>query len=81
MPTTLEIFRQAVREAIASAHKAGLPAYQGINGYIVAIYPDGRRVRLEKLIPADRDPLVRHVLSKNHDRRGTQRRRKNDVLP
>jgi hypothetical protein len=49
MNKQLRVYRQAVREAIADAWAAGLPAYQGRRGYLVALYPDGREVRLKKL--------------------------------
>ena len=41
-------YQQAVQEAISVNHALGLPVYQSIDGYIVAIYPDGRIVKLEK---------------------------------
>lgn len=48
MTDNLRNFRKAVRKAIADNHKRGLPAYQCENGYIIAIYPDGKKVRLQK---------------------------------
>ena len=42
-------FRAAVREAIARSHAAGLPVFQGRGGWLVALYPDGRRVKLQRL--------------------------------
>jgi len=41
-------YRQAVQKAIQANHALGLPVYQCKEGYIVAIYPDGREVKLEK---------------------------------
>jgi biotin operon repressor len=52
MRNHLEQFRQAVRKAIAANHALGLPVYQSKNGYIVAIYPDGREVKLQKSRPS-----------------------------
>ena len=49
MRGALKHYREAVRQAIARAWAAGLPAYQGRGGYLVALYPDGRQVRLKKL--------------------------------
>ncbi|MEX0696931.1 MAG: hypothetical protein WD014_08000 [Dongiaceae bacterium] len=49
MRGALKHYREAVRQAIARAWAAGLPAYQGRGGYLVALYPDGRRVKLKKL--------------------------------
>lgn len=48
MENHLEGYREAVREAIAEAHARGIPAYQSKGGYIVAIYPGGREVKLQK---------------------------------
>ena len=48
-PKFEKIFRRAVREAITEKHAAGMPAYQGIDGYLVVIYPGNRIVRLKKL--------------------------------
>lgn len=42
-------YRKAVEEAIHESHKKGLPAYQCRDGYIIAIYPNGREVRLQKV--------------------------------
>jgi len=41
-------FQEAVEKAIADNHKRGMPAYQCEDGYIIAIYPGGKKVRLEK---------------------------------
>lgn len=41
-------YQQAVQKAIQANHALGLPVYQCKNDYIVAIYPDGREVVLEK---------------------------------
>ena len=41
-------FRKAVEKAIKEHHDAGHPAYQCKEGYIVAIYPGGREVKLQK---------------------------------
>ena len=43
-----EEYRQAVENAIKANHDLGLPAYQCKNGYIIAIYPDGSEVKLQK---------------------------------
>lgn len=48
MKNHLREFRQAVRKAIAENHAKGLPVYQIQEGYIVAIYPDGRVAKLQK---------------------------------
>lgn len=42
-------FQEAVADAIRDAHAAGLPVFQGKDGWLVAIYPDGREVRLQRL--------------------------------
>ena len=49
MRGALKHYREAVRQAIARAWAVGLPVYQGRGGYIVALYPDDRQVRLKKL--------------------------------
>ena len=46
MRGALKHYRAAVRKAVQAA---GLPAYRGRGGYLVALYPDGRRVRRKKL--------------------------------
>lgn len=51
MKNHLEAYKEAVREAIAEAHARGVPAFQSKNGYIVAIYPGGREVKLQKEKP------------------------------
>jgi hypothetical protein len=48
MENHLELYREAVREAIADSHAKGFPVYQSKGGYIVAIYPGGREVKLQK---------------------------------
>ncbi|MGH6933630.1 MAG: hypothetical protein ACREEE_14490 [Dongiaceae bacterium] len=49
MDKLLRAYRKAVREAIEEGWRAGLPAFQGRGGYLVALYPDGRQVKLKKL--------------------------------
>lgn len=51
MTKALRDFRKGVKKAIKDLHQAGLPAYQAENGYIVAVYPDKRKVKLEKIKP------------------------------
>ncbi len=51
MENHLEKYKEAVRKAIAEAHARGLPVYQSKEGYIVAIYPGDREVRLQKEKP------------------------------
>lgn len=43
-------YQKAVENAIKANHALGLPVYQCKEGYIVAIYPDGREVKLQKVI-------------------------------
>jgi hypothetical protein len=43
-------YKEAVENAIKANHTLGLPAYQCKGGYIVAIYPDGREIKLQKAI-------------------------------
>ena len=43
------IFREAVRDAVAESHAAGIPVFQVIDDYLVAVYPDGRTAKLKKL--------------------------------
>ena len=40
----------AVKKTIAENHAKGLPVYQAKDGHIIAIYPDGREVRLQKIL-------------------------------
>lgn len=44
-------YRQAVKEVIQETHARGFPAYQCIDGYIVALYPNGKTVKLQKAKP------------------------------
>jgi len=45
----------AVAEAISSARKADIPYFEADDQFVYAIYPDGRRVVVEKVKPlADR---------------------------
>ena len=44
----LKKYQKAVEKAIKTHHAAGHPAYQCKEGYIVAIYPEGREVKLQK---------------------------------
>ena len=47
MSSLLSTYRQAVQQAVGRLHAAGIPAFQGVEGYVAAIYPDGtiRRVK------------------------------------
>lgn len=49
MKTFEKKYQQAVKKAIKKSHALGLPVYQSKNGYIVAIYPGNREVRLQKV--------------------------------
>lgn len=51
MECHLKMYREAVIEIIAQAHERGLPVFQSKGGYIVAIYPGGREVKLQKEKP------------------------------
>ena len=51
MTKALEDFRRGVRDAIADAHAHGVPVFQIRDGFIVAVYPDGREVALERVTP------------------------------
>ena len=51
MSQALEDFRRGVRDAIADAHAHGVAVFQIKNGFIVAVYPDGREVALERVTP------------------------------
>jgi hypothetical protein len=48
MDDRLQRYRDAVKEAIEDGWRAGLPAFQIRDGYLVAIYPGGREVKLKK---------------------------------
>jgi hypothetical protein len=81
MDRVLRIYRRAVRKAIAEAHAAGLPVYQGRDGYLVAIYPDGRVARLKKLATPPTNGKAAHVEAKADTARRTKRRRKVHARP
>jgi hypothetical protein len=54
----LKNFRQAVTKAIINNHAKGLPVYQREGDYIIAIYPNGHKVQLEKI----GDPITEKAL-------------------
>jgi hypothetical protein len=55
MDEELHRYREGVERAVKAAWAAGVPAFQARDGYLVALYPDGRIVRLKKLeAPSDR---------------------------
>lgn len=59
-----KIMQEGVRKAIKDSHLRGFPAYQYKEGYIIALYPDGRIVKLEKAAPLSENPkLCRLLLS------------------
>ncbi|MFO0544128.1 MAG: hypothetical protein ACK5Z3_10175 [Pseudanabaena sp.] len=47
----LKQYQKAVKEAIEANHKLGLPTYEREGDYIIALYPKGRKVKLEKVKP------------------------------
>ncbi len=49
MSSLLSTYRQAVQQAVGRLHAAGIPAFQGVDGYIAAVYPDGTIRRLKPL--------------------------------
>jgi hypothetical protein len=55
MKDALKDFRKAVGEAIKANHKLGLPAYQREGDYIIAIYPGGKKTKLERIEPSRGD--------------------------
>ncbi|MBI3707503.1 MAG: hypothetical protein HY246_07475 [Proteobacteria bacterium] len=72
----MRIYRRAARQAIAEAHAAGLPVFQGRDGYLVAIDPDGRVARLKKLATPPTNGKATHAEAKPDNSRRTKRRRK-----
>ena len=49
MSSLLSTYRQAVQQAVGRMHAAGIPAFQSVDGYLVAVYPDGTIRRLKPL--------------------------------
>jgi hypothetical protein len=49
MKGTLQSYRRAVKEAIEESWAAGLPVFQIRKGYLVAVHPGGRVVKLKKV--------------------------------
>ena len=43
--------RDGVAEAIRDAHARGIPVFEADDTTVYAIYPDGRRVAIERLVP------------------------------
>ena len=62
----LEDYKTAVEEAISENHRLGLPAYQSKNGYIIAIYPDGKEVKLQKVSSANGIAMIDTIGYKGH---------------
>jgi len=56
------IMQEGVREAIQENHRRGFPVYQCVDDYIIAIYPDGKRVKLEKALPLSKNPALCRLL-------------------
>lgn len=54
--------QEGVRKTILDSHRRGLPVYQCIDDYIVAIYPDGRIVKLEKSLPLSQNPKLCNLI-------------------
>lgn len=46
----------AVAGAVATARKAGIAYYEADDRFVYAIYPDGRRVAVEKIKPQADEP-------------------------
>lgn len=57
-----KIMQEGVLEAIKDSHQRGFPAYQYKDGYIIALYPDGRIVKLEKSLPLSENPKLCRLL-------------------
>ena len=49
MKILTEEYKQAVKRAIKDNHALGLPVYQCKDDHIVAIYPDSREIKLQKI--------------------------------
>jgi hypothetical protein len=49
MKGTLQAYRRAVEEAVQDSWAAGLPVFQIRKGYLVAVHPGGREVRLKRV--------------------------------
>jgi hypothetical protein len=78
MRSMLRAYRRAVHNVIAEAHAAGMPVYQGRDGYLVAIYPDGV---IKKLKPLDLMPetVKSHGKPVSASLGRAQRQRKDDA--
>ncbi len=50
-PTAEKGFQDAVEKAVKETHALGLPIFQARDGWVYAIYPDGRRVAVERAKP------------------------------
>ncbi len=44
-------FQEAVEKTVKETHALGLPVFQARDGWVYAIYPDGRRVAVERAKP------------------------------
>ncbi len=43
--------REGVAEAIRDSHARGIPVFEADDTMVYAVYPDGRRVAVERLTP------------------------------
>jgi hypothetical protein len=50
-PTAEKGFQDAVEKTVKETHALGLPIFQARDGWVYAIYPDGRRVAVERAKP------------------------------
>lgn len=57
-----KIMKEGVLEAIQESHQAGLPVYQYKDGYIIALHPGGKIVKLEKVAPLSENPKLCRLL-------------------
>lgn len=49
--TAEKSFKDAVEKTVKETHAMGLPVFQARDGWVYAIYPDGRRVAVERAKP------------------------------
>lgn len=74
MQPSLTRYREAVRKAVRASWKRGVPAFQAQGGYLIALYPDGRRVKLQRLENWTLQEAGGNGTSKNLAARRTKRR-------
>jgi hypothetical protein len=74
MKGTLQAYRRAVKDVVQESWAAGLPVFQIRKGYLVAVYPGGREVRLKRVNGGAQAPAPNDSTEAVAPRRAERRR-------